>query len=374
MNKVISVNLNGNAHQLEEAAYEALRRYLDTAEQRLRGNPDASEITSDVEQAIAEKCARYLGSHKNVITAAEMERILAEMGPVAVDDETTAPATEHSTAQAQGTAAGTPRRLYRIRENEMIDGVCSGLAAYFNVDPTLVRLIFVGLTILTGGGWILAYIVMMFVVPAANTAEERATAHGQPFNTEQLIERAKEQYAEIREQGNRWREGWRMRREERRRRRWQAMHERARWTPPPVDAPRTHYGLQVLSGFLVPIFGILSAALFVAFILILISMVVSGTIFGWMAPQHVPLWVGILTLVLLYNVIAWPLRATRRASYQAAAGADHHRFAAADGIVWLGFTVLFFWLAYEFIPIVHWMFDRLPTSWDRFDAVWNLWL
>src|SRR5262249_48718950 len=61
MQKVITINLNGNAYQLDEAGYEALVAYLDRAERQLRDNPDRAEILADLEQAIAEKCLRYLG-------------------------------------------------------------------------------------------------------------------------------------------------------------------------------------------------------------------------------------------------------------------------------------------------------------------------
>lgn len=56
------------------------------------------------------------------------------------------------------------KRLYRSRENRQIAGVCAGLAEYFNVDPTLVRLVFVAMS-LFGGPGILIYIIMMIVVP-----------------------------------------------------------------------------------------------------------------------------------------------------------------------------------------------------------------
>jgi phage shock protein C len=56
------------------------------------------------------------------------------------------------------------KRLYRSRKDRMIWGVCGGLANYFNIDPTIVRLIFV-LTIFFGGLGIVAYIVLAIVVP-----------------------------------------------------------------------------------------------------------------------------------------------------------------------------------------------------------------
>lgn len=56
------------------------------------------------------------------------------------------------------------RRLYRSRREKMIAGVCGGLAAYFNMDPSLMRLIFI-LFLLLGGSAFLVYVVMWLVVP-----------------------------------------------------------------------------------------------------------------------------------------------------------------------------------------------------------------
>ncbi len=56
------------------------------------------------------------------------------------------------------------KKLYRSRHDRMIAGVCGGLAEYFDIDSTLVRLIAVALTI-AGGSGILAYIIFWFVVP-----------------------------------------------------------------------------------------------------------------------------------------------------------------------------------------------------------------
>ena len=67
MNKVITINLGGNSYQLEEAGYDALRAYLETAAARLKDNPDRDEIVLDIERAIAEKFRTLLAGHKNVV-------------------------------------------------------------------------------------------------------------------------------------------------------------------------------------------------------------------------------------------------------------------------------------------------------------------
>lgn len=57
------------------------------------------------------------------------------------------------------------KKLYRSRSNRMIAGVCAGLGDFFNIDPTVVRLIFVLGVVLGFGTLGFVYLVMMFVVP-----------------------------------------------------------------------------------------------------------------------------------------------------------------------------------------------------------------
>jgi len=60
--------------------------------------------------------------------------------------------------------SGEVKRPYRSRKERMIGGVCGGLANYFGIDPTLVRLLFV-LGLFAVGGTFWAYIIMMIVIP-----------------------------------------------------------------------------------------------------------------------------------------------------------------------------------------------------------------
>lgn len=60
----------------------------------------------------------------------------------------------------------TYKKLYRSRKERMIAGVCGGLAEYFNLDPTVVRLLFV-LFFFLGGCALLIYLVMWIIVPLA---------------------------------------------------------------------------------------------------------------------------------------------------------------------------------------------------------------
>jgi phage shock protein C len=57
-----------------------------------------------------------------------------------------------------------PRKLYRSRSQRMIAGVCGGLADYFNIDATLVRVLFLLLAVFGGTGLVI-YVVMWVIVP-----------------------------------------------------------------------------------------------------------------------------------------------------------------------------------------------------------------
>ncbi len=58
------------------------------------------------------------------------------------------------------------KKLYRSRTDRMVAGVAGGLAEYFNIDPTIVRLAFV-LLALAGGPGLIIYVIMWIVVPEA---------------------------------------------------------------------------------------------------------------------------------------------------------------------------------------------------------------
>jgi len=190
MNKVTTIHLGGVAYQLEEGAYDVLRAYLDDAAAKLANDPDKDEILKDLEQAIGFKLNSHLSANKNVITLPEVEQVIQEMGPVAAEGSDSTSKTEES--ESTPTSEWPHKKLYRIREGQMISGVCTGLAAYFNIDVTLVRILFVLLTILTHGVGILIYFVMVMIVPIARTGKDFEQAAGvPPITAQELIDRAK---------------------------------------------------------------------------------------------------------------------------------------------------------------------------------------
>ncbi len=76
------------------------------------------------------------------------------------------------------------KKLYRSRKDKMIGGVAGGLAEYFDLDPTLVRIVFV-VSLFLGGSGILAYIILWIVVPEEPyIAPSAETPKDQPSSTE----------------------------------------------------------------------------------------------------------------------------------------------------------------------------------------------
>lgn len=89
------------------------------------------------------------------------------------------------------------RRLYRSQDDRIIAGVCGGLAKYFDIDPTIVRIITVLLAFFSAGGVIVAYIILAIVIPLekSRAAEPREVVQE---NVEELKKTAGELGREIR--------------------------------------------------------------------------------------------------------------------------------------------------------------------------------
>jgi phage shock protein PspC (stress-responsive transcriptional regulator) len=410
MRPVISVSLNGRAYQLEDDAHAALANYLDSAARALASNPDRAEILADLEQAIADKCTRFLNPHKTVVARSEIEQVIGEMGPVdpgagtAARDGGGSAGAEDQGGGAAGvgrraadrTSSTASKRLYQITDGALISGVCNGLAVYLDVDVTLVRLLFIIAAVITGGLAVIAYVVMMFIVPYANTPEELAAARGLPFNARVLVEQAKLKAAQLADAAThaamhnsspaaraRWKAEWRKMRAqwryERRRNRaqWRAYH----WTgipagamppatPPPPMPPLAHF----ISGLTWAALGLLATAVTLGWLLALFSLVTTGAVFGWI-PLHLPLWASVVGLILIYQVIVWPLRAVRHAVVPHYYGYSHPWHSFWDALVGLLVLAILVWLFTHHGDDLQQSFDSIQRNaqpaWHRLVLAWQ---
>ncbi len=389
MNKVITINLGGNAYQLEEAGYDILRAYLESAAARLQGNPDRDEILSDIEGAIAEKFRALLGARKTVVETREVNSVLKEMGPIeaepgdAADSDanpaaaagsTTGAGTGAGTKSTDATAghAGTGRRLYRIHEGAMLAGVCNGIAAYVNIDPTLIRLAFVLLTIFWGAG-LLLYIAMAFIVPEAVSPEQKAEASGFPSTAQEFIRRAKEGYYE----GLKHFPDKKARREwQRRFKRDMRMHAnqwRYQWQNYWSQQAAAHPGM----GFALPFLSLLHGAVTVLMFCVLISLLASGAFLGHPLPASLPVWAAVFLLLLVYGVVAGPIKLARRSCYWGM-GRPAWSWSVVfllDALIWVGVLFALLCLAVHYMPEVRDALHSVPATFhqavDDIRTWWN---
>ncbi|MCX6252754.1 MAG: PspC domain-containing protein [Bacteroidetes bacterium] len=81
-----------------------------------------------------------------------------------------------------------PRRLYRSTTDKKIGGVCGGLAEYFDIDPLLIRLLFV-IVALVGGGGVLLYIILWIITPEKPFALNQPGAYSEPIPKQDPYER-----------------------------------------------------------------------------------------------------------------------------------------------------------------------------------------
>jgi phage shock protein PspC (stress-responsive transcriptional regulator) len=244
----------------------------------------------------------------------------------------------------------------------MISGVCNGLAAYFGVDVTIVRVLFVILAVITKGAWAAVYGVMMFVIPHARTSEEHAESQGLPFNAQEVVNQAKKNFADFKNNKDEWKHHWRLHSREWRRHFIRQQREWRRTWPGMVwwreGAPNVPYATRVLAGVTVPILGLVSAAMFLLFVYALFSLATRGIVFGWPLPPNVPLWAALLGLFVLYHILIAPLRAVRYAAYHAAA----RWYAPWTGTLEAAFSIMFFWLAYSYVPVFHAFVNGMVTA------------
>jgi phage shock protein PspC (stress-responsive transcriptional regulator) len=220
MKTAISVDLGGASYSLDQDAFLTLHAYLARAADRLGEHPDRDEVLAGLERSVGAKLARG-GERSAPIGAAEMAAALKEVGKVdgprlgperadaqadlerdgsearptfGSDRAGRTPSTfdaggnarpdfdpdSHAYAYAYDSSPGPrPRRLYRLDDGKKIAGVCTGIAAYLDLDVGLVRVLVVLAAFFTGFFLLAAlYIGLMFLVPLARTSTEIAAAHG----------------------------------------------------------------------------------------------------------------------------------------------------------------------------------------------------
>jgi phage shock protein PspC (stress-responsive transcriptional regulator) len=178
MKKTFSVNLGNRVYNIDEDAYLKLSAYLERIKGHFSDLKEQEDILNDIELRISELFSERLGLNKQVITLTDVDEVIRIMGdPHEIGGSEEEP-------RSNWDRRSRSRRIYRDPDDRMIGGVCGGLAAYTNIDPVIMRLIFVALLFMGVGA--LAYIILWIVVPEARTTAQKLEMRGDSVNTSNI--------------------------------------------------------------------------------------------------------------------------------------------------------------------------------------------
>ncbi|HRR92978.1 MAG TPA: PspC domain-containing protein, partial [Bacteroidales bacterium] len=92
-------------------------------------------------------------------------------------------------------------RMYRDPDNRMIGGVCAGIAAYWHIEPLVIRIIFLAL-VFAGGLGLLIYLILWIVLPEARTTAQKIEMRGEPVDIHNIKESVKREFEQVRKKMN----------------------------------------------------------------------------------------------------------------------------------------------------------------------------
>ena len=172
MKRTFTANINGLIFHIDEDAYDRLQAYMRSIKTHFANQDGTDEITSDIESRIAELMQLLITPQKQVITIEDVESIIKQLGEPQEMSEEEEPQKEEKEKRAYSSNVG--KRFFRDPDNKVISGVCAGIAAYFNIDPVIIRILFV-VFFLIGGSSFWVYIVLWIAIPEAKTSVEKTS-------------------------------------------------------------------------------------------------------------------------------------------------------------------------------------------------------
>jgi len=183
MNKTVSINLMGVVFNIEEDAYESLKKYIELLSQHFSGKEGQEEIISDIEARFAELFQERLANEEvQILNVEHVQACINKMGlPEDFDTET------YDFENETITHEKPKKRLYRNADDNILGGVCAGITNYFGFnDPVWLRIAFVLLVIFSGGTIVLLYLFLWLIVPEARLPYEKLAMKGEPVNVSNI--------------------------------------------------------------------------------------------------------------------------------------------------------------------------------------------
>ena len=150
MKQVLNVGIGGRSFVIDEDAFDRLNSYLNAFRSKTGMGYQTKEVMDDLEMRIAEIFTESLSSRQEVVDISLVERVITQLG---MPDGSDMPGDSgcNGSGRAEnrddywhsGQENRPVRKLYRDIDHNVIGGVASGLACYFDVDVLVIRILFV---------------------------------------------------------------------------------------------------------------------------------------------------------------------------------------------------------------------------------------
>lgn len=183
MNKTVTINISGIIFHIEEEAFEKLSKYLNTIKGYFSNTDGGNEIMGDIEARIAEMLQAKTSVVKQVVLMADVDSVIETMGRPEefAGDQQQDNSYQQQQTHTHNTNESGKRRIFRDPDHKAVAGVCSGIAAYFDVDVVWIRLAMF-LLIFFGGVSLWVYIILWIVIPEAKTTADKLAMRGEKID------------------------------------------------------------------------------------------------------------------------------------------------------------------------------------------------
>lgn len=198
MKRAISINLGGIVFNIDDDAYRELQAYLTKIESCFSDREESKEIMNDIEVRIAELFNEKITDYKKVITSKDVNEIIDVMGKPEQIGETEKESTHEQRERFGPTGY---RRMYRDPDNRILGGVCSGMSAYWQIDPIILRILFL-IAFLGFGTGLIIYIILWIVLPEAKTKAQKLEMMGEKVNVSNIGNAFKEEFNNVKKNMN----------------------------------------------------------------------------------------------------------------------------------------------------------------------------
>ncbi len=166
MKKTLSINIGSKVFNIDNDAYELLKKYLDSIKSYFEKIETEEDILMDIETRISEKFSS-IKNFSESLNLKDVKNIINEMGSVddfkEIYEEYSKKEESEFNESTHKNYKNENRKIFRNLDDKVIAGVASGIANYFNIDPVISRLLFLA-SLLTGFG-LIVYVICWIGIP-----------------------------------------------------------------------------------------------------------------------------------------------------------------------------------------------------------------